>query len=78
MNNLALRPFRPMAELDHTNPVEFQLTSRSFVTGWMITGITSPASHTYVYREFGESKLCNPTGWREIEFWPQPMTGRAA
>lgn len=76
MNNLALRPFRPMAELDHGDLVEFQLQNR-IVTGWMIRGITSPASRTYIYREHGAPILCKPSGWRPI-FWPQPMTGAAA
>jgi hypothetical protein len=57
--------FRPMHELNHTNPVDMRLRDGSIVTGWLFQGVPNIA-RSYWTRDFGRgSHMIEPTGWRE-------------
>lgn len=57
--------FRPMAELDHTNPVDMRLKDGSIVTGWLFQGMPGVV-RSYWTRDFGRgSHMINPEAWRE-------------
>jgi hypothetical protein len=63
------RDFRPMAELNHTNPVDMMLEDGSIVTGWLFQGMPH-VLRSYWTRDFGPHRLIEPIGWRE-----PPSTG---
>lgn len=55
--------FRPMAELNHTNPVDMLLPGGKVVTGWLFQGVTPRG---YWTRDLGRgSTPIEPEGWRE-------------
>jgi hypothetical protein len=62
--------FRPMAELNHTNPVDMLLDDGRVVTGWLFQGVPN-VPRSYWTRDDGRgSRMIEPTGWRE-----PPSTG---
>ena len=57
--------FRPMHELNHTNPVDMRLHDGSIVTGWLFVGSPSPL-RSYWTRDLGRGgHRIEQTGWRE-------------
>lgn len=67
------RPWRPLAELDHEEPVEFLVDPGPFadervVIGCLLKGATGPATRAYWHRVEGRVVLFRPVAWRE-GFW---------
>lgn len=61
--------FRPLAELDHQDTVQFRLFNGNIIYGRMLVGIVTPASRTYYHTERGERVILDArqiTGWREL------------